>query len=93
METLNQGVRILISATDDEVTLLGPDVKERDALIVYPKGKESAGPSGKADLTAYQLGAPMRSNTFFASCGLADDANADVCVAVKKGRRLRQSRQ
>jgi hypothetical protein len=164
METLDQGVHIIIEATDDEVTLLGPEAKERDAVIVYPKGKGNAGVevplmktktgyqgdkivlwedlgdlkdegtkidvaiydhdhstrsteelhlalavstgkscerardenvetldmrkglSAKADLSADQLGAPMRSSSFFASCGLPDSANADICVAVKKGK-------
>jgi hypothetical protein len=166
IETLDEGVHILIDATDDEVTILGPEVKERDAVIVYPKGKGStavevplmktaagyhgdkivlwddlgkltdegtkidlaiydhdkssgsteqlhvslavsAGKScekaqdenmekvdmrarqgGKADLTAEQLGAPMRDGSFFARCGLADSAKADICVAVKKGKPL-----
>jgi hypothetical protein len=39
LETLDEGVHILIDATDDDVTILGPDVKARDAVIVYPKGK------------------------------------------------------
>jgi hypothetical protein len=143
---------------------LGPDVKERDAVIVYPKGKGSTGVEvglvktstgyrgdkivfwddlgkltdegtridmaiydhdrssksteemhvslavstgkscekaqdenmqridmrkgahSKADLTKEQLGAPMRTNGFFASCGLPDDANADICAAVKNGK-------
>jgi hypothetical protein len=41
IQTIDEGVHILIDATDDEVTILGPDVKERDAVIVYPKGKGS----------------------------------------------------
>jgi hypothetical protein len=41
IETLDEGVHIVIDATDDEVTLLGPDVKSRDAVIVYPRGKGS----------------------------------------------------
>jgi hypothetical protein len=41
--TIEQGVHITIDATDDEVTLLGPDVKERDVVLVYPKGKGSKG--------------------------------------------------
>jgi hypothetical protein len=41
IETIDEGVHILIDATDDEVTILGPDVKERDAVIIYPKGKGS----------------------------------------------------
>ncbi len=39
IETLDEGVHIIIDATDDDVTVLGPDVKSRDAVIVYPKGK------------------------------------------------------
>jgi hypothetical protein len=39
IETIDDGVHIIIDATDDEVTILGPEVKERDAVIVYPKGK------------------------------------------------------
>jgi hypothetical protein len=42
VETLDSGVHIVIDATDDEVTLLGPDVKSRDAVIVYPRGKGSS---------------------------------------------------
>jgi hypothetical protein len=42
VETLDEGVHITIDATDDEVTLLGPDVKSRDAVIVYPRGKGAA---------------------------------------------------
>ena len=163
IETLEQGVHIIIHATDDDVTLLGPDVKTRDAVIVYPNGKgkqgvevplqktkdgyegdkivlwedlgmtaegtkldvaifdhdkssgsteelhvsvavstgrscEKAqdenmqtinmgkGGSSAPDLTNEQLGAPMRTSSWFASCGLPDSANADICVAVKKGR-------
>jgi hypothetical protein len=168
IETIPEGVHIIINATDDEVNngALGSDVKTRDAVIVYPKGKGSkaievplvktptgytgdkivlyddldkltdegtkidiavfdhdkanggsseemhvqvavsTGKSceraidenpqtvdfgkkgGKADLTDEQLGAPMRSSSFFSGCGLSDSANADICVAVKKGRPL-----
>jgi len=164
METLEEGVHIIIDATDDEVTLLGPDVKQRDAVIVYPKGKGSnavevplmktrtgyhgdkivlwddlgklndegtkidvaiydhdksshsteelhislavstgkscekaqdenmqtinmgAKQAGKADLTNDQLGAPMRTSSFFSGCGLPNSSNADICVAVKNGK-------
>jgi hypothetical protein len=162
--TIEQGVHIMIDATDDEVTLLGPDVKERDIVLVYPRGKGSKGvevglvktrtgyrgdkivlwedlgdltdngtridvaifdhdhssrsteemhvalavSTGKScekaqdenmermdlrakraaapDLTKEQLGAPMRTSSFFARCGLPDSANADICVAVKRGK-------
>ncbi len=168
IETIPEGVHIIINATDDEVNegALGSDVKTRDAVIVYPKGKSakaievplvktatgytgdkivlyddldklndegtkldiavfdhdksSGAPSeemhlqvavstGKScekaidenpqtidmgkknsrpDLTDAQLGAPMKSSTFFNGCGLADSADADICVAVKQGRPL-----
>ncbi len=41
IETLPEGIRITINATDDEVKMgaLGSDVKNRDAVIVYPRGK------------------------------------------------------
>lgn len=42
IEPVDDGVHIIIDATDDDVTLLGPDVKSKDAVIVYPKGKGSA---------------------------------------------------
>ena len=164
IETIDEGVHIIIDATDDEVTLLGPDVTQRDAVLVYPKGKGSvaievplvktrtgyqgdkivfwndlgkltddgtkidvaiydhdhsahsteemhvslAVSTGKscekaqdenmqtiniggrgakaADLTDAQLGAPMRSSSFFSTCGLSDSASADICVAVKRGK-------
>ena len=43
LETIPEGVHIIIQASDDQVNLgaLGADVKTRDAVIVYPKGKGS----------------------------------------------------
>jgi hypothetical protein len=41
IEPVDDGVHIVIDATDEDVTLLGPDVKSRDAVVVYPKGKGS----------------------------------------------------
>lgn len=46
------------------------------------------GKKGAPDLTNEQLGRPMQSSAFMQSCGLADSANADICVAVKKGKPL-----
>jgi hypothetical protein len=40
IEPVDDGVHIIIDATDDDVTLLGPDVKSRDAVVVYPRGKD-----------------------------------------------------
>jgi hypothetical protein len=43
IETIPEGVHITIEATDDDVDngVLGADVKTRDAVIVYPKGRNS----------------------------------------------------
>src|ERR1700722_14060532 len=43
IETIPEGIHITINATDDEVNagMLGSDVKTRDAVIVYTKGKTS----------------------------------------------------
>jgi len=43
LESVEGGVHITIDARDDEVTLLGSDVKSRDAVIVFPKGKNKEG--------------------------------------------------
>jgi hypothetical protein len=169
IETIPEGVHIIIQATDDDVDngVLGSDVKTRDAVIVYPKGRNSkesvevpliktkmgytgdkivlfdqldklndegtridvaifdhdknnangseemhlsvavsTGKScekamddnpqtvdmtkkgGGADLTDSQLGAPLNAGQFMAGCGLAGNANADLCVAVKQGKPL-----
>jgi hypothetical protein len=168
IETIPEGIHIVINATDDDVNngVLGSDVKTRDAVIVYPKGKDSKetvevplmktrtgytgdkivlfdqldklndegtkidiaifdhdakdnhpseemhlsvgvstgkscekaqdenpqtidmGKKGGPDLTDKQLGAPLESGGFMAGCGLAQSANADICVAVKQGKPL-----
>ncbi len=169
VETIPEGVHIVIHATDDQVDLgmLGSDVKTRDAIIVYPRGKGEkavevplvktkdgyvgdkivmwddldkltdegtkfdiavydhdgnsgqaseemhislavstgksceraqtenpqtvdmrSGQGAKADLTDAELGAPMKDSAWFSSCGLADSAKADICVAVKQGKPL-----
>jgi hypothetical protein len=43
IETIPEGIHVLINATDDDVDngVLGSDVKTRDAVIVYPKGRGS----------------------------------------------------
>ena len=40
------------------------------------------------DLTADQLGAPMKSSAFMSGCGLPDSSNAEICAAVKQGKPL-----
>lgn len=169
LDTTPEGIMITIHATDDDVNegKLGSDLKGRDAMIVFPKGRNnkgveiplirtkggykgqklipysdldkltdegtklevsiydndddhkngsheelkvsiaiSAGKScekaqdenpqtismgkkgGVPDLTNDQLGRPMQNSAFMSNCGLADSANADICVAVKKGKPL-----
>jgi hypothetical protein len=164
IETLDDGIHITIHATDDQVDLgaLGADVKQRDAVIVYPKGPGSEavevplmktsdgytgdkiifwdkldkitdegtkidvaiydhdkngdaseemhvavavsagkscekamdessqnidmGKKGAKDLTADQLGAPIKSSGYFANCGLPDSSKAEICATVHKGK-------
>ena len=169
VESTADGIHITIDATDDDVStgVLGSEVKNRDAVIVYPRGKgskavevpltktahgyhgektipydeldkltdegtkldvaifdhdaKSSEPAeemhvqvavstgkscekaidenpqavdmgkkggGKADLTDAQLGAPMKTSGFFSHCGLKDNENAELCVAVKAGKPL-----
>ncbi len=40
------------------------------------------------DLTAEQLGQPMKTSSFMAGCGLPDSSNAEICAAVKNGKPL-----
>ena len=51
-------------------------------------GAKQGGGGGRADLSDAQLGGPMKNSGWFSACGLADSANADICVAVKKGKPL-----
>jgi hypothetical protein len=168
LDTVAEGVKVTIHVTDDDVNegKLGTDLKGRDAMMVYPKGRDKKGveipliktkhgyrgekiipyadldkltdegtqlhisiydhddnhkdgqheelkvsisiSAGKScekamdenpqeitmgkksgpDLTNEQLGRPMQNSAFMQSCGLADSANADICVAVKKGKPL-----
>jgi hypothetical protein len=169
IESTPEGIHVVIEATDDDVThgALGSDLKGRDAVIVYPKGRGSKSveipltrtphgyrgeklipyeelekltdegtkievaifdhdkshehqaeemhvqvavstgkscekaidenpqqldmgkhAAGQADLTDEQLGAPMKTSAFFSHCGLKDDENAELCVAVKNGKPL-----
>lgn len=46
------------------------------------------GKKGTPDLTNEQLGRPMQNSAFMQHCGLPDSSNADICVAVKKGKPL-----
>jgi hypothetical protein len=167
VETIPEGVHIVIHATDDQVKIgmLGSDAKTRDAVIVYPRGKGSQsvevplvktsngytgdkivlwddlgkltdegtkleiavfdhdgktgetaeelhvavavstgkscekaqeenpqtvdmGKKGSRDLSDAELGAPMKDSSWFSDCGLADSADANICVAVKQGKPL-----
>jgi len=53
-----------------------------------PQTVDMGAKSATPDLTDTQLGGPVKDSSWFSSCGLADSANADVCVAVKHGRPL-----
>jgi len=40
------------------------------------------------DLTAEQLGQPMKTSSFMSGCGLPDSSNTEICAAVKNGKPL-----
>ena len=58
------------------------------AVDENPQTLDMSGAKGGRDLTDAELGGPMKSSAFFSSCGLANSANAKICVAVKQGRPL-----
>jgi Leucine-rich repeat (LRR) protein len=170
VDSTPEGIHIHIEAVDDDVVQgeVGSSTKQRDAVIVYPKGKGTKGievplvktahgyvgdkvipyeelekltdegtkfqvavfdhdkehkgdseqmevsvtvSTGKSceraidenpqaidlgakggkpepDLTDAQLGAVMKTSGFFSHCGLKDNENAEICVAVKAGKVL-----
>ncbi len=96
----DEGTRIHVAILDHDDLHKEGEHEELKVSIAISAGKscEKAidenpqeivmGKKGAADLTAAQLGKPMESSAFMASCGLADSANAEICVAVKKGKPL-----
>lgn len=58
------------------------------AIDENPQTIDMGKKGSKADLTDSELGGPMRSSSFMGSCGLADSANAEICVALKQGKAL-----
>jgi hypothetical protein len=58
------------------------------AIDENPQNLDMGKKGGKADLTDAQLGAPMKTSAFFSHCGLKDNENAEICVAVKAGKAL-----
>ncbi len=53
-----------------------------------PQTIDMGAKNAKPDLSNDQLGAPVKDSAWFSSCGLADSANANICVAVKNGKPL-----
>jgi hypothetical protein len=80
VEPVDDGVHIIIDATDDDVTLLGPDVKARDAVIVYPKGKGSA--AVEVPLMKTKTGYHGDKIVFWSDLGQLNDEGTKVDVAI-----------
>ena len=57
------------------------------AIDENPQSITMGGKQSK-DLTADQLGAPMRDSAFMTPCALPDSSNAEICAAVKSGKPL-----
>lgn len=58
------------------------------AIDENPQTMNMAGGAKGRDLTDAELGAPMRTSSFFSHCNLKDSENAEICVAVKGGKPL-----
>jgi hypothetical protein len=80
VEPVEDGVHIIIDATDDDVTLLGPDVKTRDAVIVYPKGKGSV--AVEVPLFKTRTGYHGDKIVFWNDLGKLNDEGTKVDVAI-----------
>ena len=80
IEPVDDGVHIIIDATDDDVTLLGPDVRTRDAVIVYPKGKGSI--AVEVPLFKTKTGYHGDKIVFWNDLGKLNDEGTKVDVAI-----------
>jgi hypothetical protein len=80
VETIEQGVHIVIDATDDEVTLLGPAAKERDLVMVYPRGKGS--PGVEVALAKTKTGYRGDKIVFWDDLGALSDEGTKIDVAI-----------
>jgi hypothetical protein len=80
IEPVDDGVHIIIDATDDDVTLLGTDVKQRDAVIVYPKGKGAA--SVEVPLTKTKTGYHGDKIVFWDDLDKINDEGTKIDIAV-----------
>jgi hypothetical protein len=96
----DEGTKIEVSILDHDDSHKNGEHEELKISVAVSAGKScekavdenpqtiDMGKKGGPDLTDNQLGGPMRSSGFFQHCGLPDDANAEICVAVKKGKPL-----
>lgn len=80
IEPVDDGVHIIIDATDDDVTLLGSDVKQRDAVIVYPKGKGAA--AVEVPLTKTKTGYHGDKIVFWDDIDKLNDEGTKIDIAV-----------
>ena len=82
IEPVDEGVHIIIDATDDDVTLLGPDVRSRDAVIVYPKGKGEGSAAVEVPLTKTKTGYHGDKIVFWNDLGKLNDEGTKIDIAV-----------
>lgn len=80
IEPVDDGVHIIIDATDDDVTILGPDVKTRDAVLVYPKGKGQA--AIEVPLMKTKTGYHGDKIVFWSDLGKLSDEGTKIDVAI-----------
>lgn len=96
----DEGTKIEVSILDHDDVHKNGEHEELKLAVNVSAGKScekaidenpqtvNMGKAGTPDLTDNQLGGPMKSSGFFAHCNLSDSSNAEICVAVKKGKPL-----
>lgn len=80
LEPVDDGVHIVIDATDDDVKILGPEVEARDAVIVYPRGKGQA--SVEVPLVRTRTGYHGDKIVFWDQLGKLSDDGGQIDVAI-----------
>lgn len=97
----DEGTKIDVAIFDHDKSS-GQDSEEMHVSVAVSAGKScekaidennetmNMGGKAKAELTPEQLGAPLNANNgaLVTGCGLASDANAEICAAVKQGKAL-----
>jgi hypothetical protein len=96
----DEGTKIEVQIHDSDDNNKGGAHEELKVSVAISAGKScekaidenpseiTMGKKQTKDLTADQLGAPMKDSSFMGKCNLPDSSNAEICAAVKNGKPL-----